>query len=189
MDITQILIKQGKAFLVSFLDSPFLCFILNENQFVVFAIWVSTKKPRTKLCSKYQRDLGAINGYASCTIFLKTFWRNTVWCFTETFRTHSLDPHFLKGGGENFDYLPRRGDSKKLKKGWKYGAGASQGGTDTFPIYFFQSLSFLHLEITLPFAKLCYAFEEKIFFSVTIILWEKVILSGLKMNLKIPHIN
>ena len=27
-----------------------------------------------------------------------------------------------------------------------------------------------HIEITLPFAKLCYAFEEKLFFSVTIIL-------------------
>ena len=40
----------------------------------------------------------------------------------------------------------------------------------TFPIQFFQGLSFLHLEITLPFAKLCYAFEEKLFFSVTIIL-------------------
>ena len=26
---------------------------------------------------------------------------------------------------------------------------------------FFQGLSFLHLEFTLPFAKLCYAFEEK----------------------------
>ena len=36
-------------------------------------------------------------------------------------------------------------------------------GADTFPIYFFQVLSFLHLEITLPFAKLCYAFEEKLF--------------------------
>ena len=35
---------------------------------------------------------------------------------------------------------------------------------------FFQGLSFLHLEITLPFAKLCYAFEEKKFFSATIIL-------------------
>ena len=40
----------------------------------------------------------------------------------------------------------------------------------TFPIQFFQGLSFLHLEITLPFAKLCYAFEEKLFFSATIIL-------------------
>ena len=29
-------------------------------------------------------------------------------------------------------------------------------------------LSFLHLEITLPFTKLYYAFEEKLFFSVTI---------------------
>ena len=41
---------------------------------------------------------------------------------------------------------------------------------DTFPIQVFQDLSFLHLEITLPFAKLCCAFEEKLFFSVTIIL-------------------
>ena len=44
-----------------------------------------------------------------------------------------------------------------------------KGGDGTFPIKFFQGLSFLHLEITLPFAKLCYAFEEKIF-SATIIL-------------------
>ena len=49
---------------------------------------------------------------------------------------------------------------------WKYGAGAGvlkKGWAGTFPIYFFQGLSFLHLEITLPFAKLCYAFEEKLF--------------------------
>ena len=26
-------------------------------------------------------------------------------------------PFFLKGGGVNFNYLPRRGDSEKLKKG------------------------------------------------------------------------
>ena len=39
-----------------------------------------------------------------------------------------------------------------------------------FLFIFFQGLSFLHLEITLPFAKLCYAFEEKLFFSVTIVL-------------------
>ena len=38
----------------------------------------------------------------------------------------------------------------------------------TFPISFLQGLSFLHLIITLPFAKLCYAFKKKIFFSVTI---------------------
>ena len=37
-------------------------------------------------------------------------------------------------------------------------------GAGTFHIKFFQGLSFLHLEITLPLAKLCYAFEEKIFF-------------------------
>ena len=44
----------------------------------------------------------------------------------------------------------------------------------TFPIQFFEGLSFLHLEITLLFAKLCYAFEEKLFFSATIILWKKL---------------
>ena len=44
------------------------------------------------------------------------------------------------------------------------------GRAGTFPIYLFKVLSFLHLEITLPFAKLCYAFEEKLFFTTTIIL-------------------
>ena len=39
-----------------------------------------------------------------------------------------------------------------------------------FSYLIFQGLSFLHLKITLPFAKLCHAFEEKIFFSATIIL-------------------
>ena len=34
----------------------------------------------------------------------------------------------------------------------------------TSPILFFQGLSFLHLIITLPFAKLCYAFKKNIFF-------------------------
>ena len=44
------------------------------------------------------------------------------------------------------------------------------GEAETFPIYFFQGLTFLHLEITLPFTKLCYTFEGKLFFTVTIIL-------------------
>ena len=43
----------------------------------------------------------------------------------------------------------------------------------------FQGFSFLHLEITLLFAKLSYAFEEKLFFSFC-----SIILSCLKMNLK-----
>ena len=54
--------------------------------------------------------------------------------------------------------------------------GVGGGGGGIFPIYFFQGLSFLHLEITLTFAKLYFAFEEKLFFSVTIILCNKVIL-------------
>ena len=60
--------------------------------------------------------------------------------------------------------------------GWKCGAGAGlpkgggARGAGTFPIYFFQGLTFLHLKITFPFAKLCYAFEEKLFLSSTVIL-------------------
>ena len=54
---------------------------------------------------------------------------------------------------------------KILKRGWKFDAWAG-----TFPSNFFQGLSFLHLESTLFFAKLSYAFEEKLFFSVTTIL-------------------
>ena len=46
------------------------------------------------------------------------------------------------------------GESEKLKKEVEYGA----------------RVAFLHLEITLLFAKLCYAFEENLFFSATIVL-------------------
>ena len=61
------------------------------------------------------------------------------------------------------------------------------GEAGTFPINFFQDLSFLYLEITLPFAKLCHAFEEKIFFFCRHNFMQKFILSCLKMNLKISH--
>ena len=61
-----------------------------------------------------------------------------------------------------------------------------KGQAGTFPVSFFQGLSFLHLEMTLPFTKLGYTSEEKIFFSATIILWKKVMLSCLKMNWKDP---
>ena len=105
--------------------------------------------------------------------------------FLHIFRT----PCF-KEGGVNFNHLSRRGGFLKIKKrGWKYGAGAGllKRGAGIFPIYFFKGLSFLHLKITLSFAKLCYAFEEKKFFSATIIFWKKVIWSCLKMTLKISH--
>ena len=70
----------------------------------------------------------------------------------------------------NFDHLPwRGGESEKLKRGCIMAKGqVLKGGTGTFPIYFFQGLSFLHLEITLTFTKLCYTFEENLFFSATI---------------------
>ena len=44
------------------------------------------------------------------------------------------------------------------------GTGGGGEGTGTFPIYFFEGSSFLHLEITSLFSKLSYAFEEKLFF-------------------------
>ena len=63
-----------------------------------------------------------------------------------------------------------------------------QRGADTFPIHFFQGLSFFHLETTLPFAKLCYVFEkEYIYFFCDHNFIKKVILSCLKMNLKISR--
>ena len=58
------------------------------------------------------------------------------------------ESHFLKKGGGSM----------------VQGQVFLKGVDDTFPISFFQGLSFLHLEITLPFAKLCYAFEKKKFF-------------------------
>ena len=61
------------------------------------------------------------------------------------------------------------GVSEKLKiwgGGGEYDPGAGllkKGGGETFPVSFFQDLSFLHLEVTLPF-------ERKLLFSATIIL-------------------
>ena len=48
--------------------------------------------------------------------------------------------------------------------------GGAGGELTLFLFEFFQGLSFWHLEIILPFPKLCYTFEEKLFFSVTIIM-------------------
>ena len=62
---------------------------------------------------------------------------------------------------------------RTLSIGSKKGSGVNfekwkkEGGS--FPVKVFQGLSFLHLEITLPFAKFCHAFEEKKI-SITIIL-------------------
>ena len=61
------------------------------------------------------------------------------------------------------------------------------GGADNFPISFFQGLSFLHLEITLPFPKLCLAFEKKNYFSCHHNFMKKGHSICLKMNLKISH--
>ena len=65
------------------------------------------------------------------------------------------------------------GNEKFFKVGLKWGVGGCGARGLTFFLFNFfiiNYLSFLHLEITLSFTKLCYAFEEELFFSVTIIL-------------------
>ena len=99
--------------------------------------------------------------------------------------------------------MEKGGNLKTTKKGWKYGAGAGvhmcvcvcvegggvrgEGGCNLTYLVFHQGLSILCLEITLPFAKLCYAFEKIFFFSATITLCKKVTRVCLKMNLLISH--
>ena len=66
---------------------------------------------------------------------------------------HNFDPLPFSKGGVNFNYLA--GGIWKIRQKWKYSVGAAflkKGG---------------------GVAKLCYAFEEKLFFSATIILWIK----------------
>ena len=46
-------------------------------------------------------------------------------------------------------------------------------GVVIFLFNFIQGFSFLYLEIIFLFQKLCYSFEEELFFSVTIILLKK----------------
>ena len=59
-------------------------------------------------------------------------------------------PPFFKGGEVNFNYLPPGGGGRESEKFLK-GDGSGQvvflkGGAGTYPIQFFQSLSFLHLD-------------------------------------------
>ena len=74
---------------------------------------------------------------------------------------------FFKRGRVNFKYLSRRGDFEIFKKG---GGSMVQWHFSYLILNFFQGLSFLHLAISSPFAILYYPFEEKLFFSTTIIL-------------------
>ena len=56
-----------------------------------------------------------------------------------------------------------------FEKKWKYGAGTGLVKRGGWPaLLLFNFLQGLQLETILLFAKLCYAFEEKIFFSATI---------------------
>ena len=57
-----------------------------------------------------------------------------------------------------------------MKQGQVFLKGVGWRGAGTFPIEFFQGLSFLYSENNLTFAKVCYAITEKLFFSATITL-------------------
>ena len=80
---------------------------------------------------------------------------------------------FVREGGWILIDSRGEGDLKNWKRWWKYGAEEGLledwGGAGTFSTWFFRGLSFLHLEIILLIAKLCYTFEEKLFFPATII--------------------
>ena len=113
----------------------------------------------------------------------------TIWkVFTKSFHYHIVrtpNPDFLKEK-VNFNYLPWREESENFKKRERKKKRGGGGGC-YFSYVLFKGLSILRLQITLPFVKLCYAFKGKLFFSATIILWQKVILNCLKMILKISN--
>ena len=132
-------------------------------------------------------------GGAWTVYWLKGCLEKGGWCFGEGWypNAHSyLLPPLFKGGSE-FSLPPpeEKGESEKLK--WKYGAGArllKSGGRLTFfwfnfvKVYHFHN----HLEITLPLAIWIWIAQKLLFFA-TIVLGKNVILSCLKMNLKIFH--
>ena len=102
---------------------------------------------------------------------------------------------FQRGAGGRVNFITSTGEGGGLKNK-KRGGSMVQGQVflegDTFPIQVFQDLSFLHLEITLPFAKLCYTplqncatHLKKIIFFCHHNFGKKIIQSCLKINLKL----
>ena len=87
-------------------------------------------------------------------------------------------------------YLPwSEVDLRNFKKGWTYGAGAGllkRGGLTLVLFNFFKVYHFYIEKLLYPLQN-CAMHLKKKNFSVTIILWKKVILSCLKINLKISH--
>ena len=107
---------------------------------------------------------------------------------------HSSDSHPLLGvkRGRSTFWLPLpdgRG-SWKIKKEWKYGAGVGLwwgGGVGFFRILFFSRFIIFTFRNYFTLCKIVLCIWRKLFFSATINLEKKVILSCLKMNLKILH--
>ena len=90
----------------------------------------------------------------------------------------------LEGGGEPKTFLNGGGSMVREHVFLKGGGGNwhfSYLIFSRFIIFTFRNY------FTLCKIVLCYAFEEKLFFSATIILWKKITLICLKMNLKISH--
>ena len=71
--------------------------------------------------------------------------------------------------------------------GWEGGSSSiGEREAGTFPIKFFEAYHF-YIQKLLYHLQNCVMHLKKLFFSATIILWKKVILSCLKMNLKTSH--
>ena len=105
-------------------------------------------------------------------------------------------PTFLKVGGVNFDYLPRRGGGiwKIEKKEWKYCGGASLFKRGGLALFLFKVYHFYIYKLLYPLQN-CVMYLQVILI-ICIVLWfllffschhnfmKKVIPSCLKMDLK-----
>ena len=96
---------------------------------------------------------------------------------------------FFKGGKVNFDYLPPRGKIQK-RGGTMVQAQVfllKRGRGWHFSYFIFSRLIIFTFRNFFTLFKILSYIWRKIIFSATIILWRKVILRCLKMNLKICY--
>ena len=109
--------------------------------------------------------------------------------FSFIVRTPLLPPPLFKGGKVNFDYLPPRGKIQK-RGGTMVQAQVfllKRGRGWHFSYFIFSRLIIFTFRNFFTLFKILSYIWRKIIFSATIILWRKVILRCLKMNLKICY--
>ena len=113
------------------------------------------------------------------------------WTISSDVAPHSLNPPPLFKGGSKF-WLPALGERIQniKRKGWKYGAGAGflkRGGGLEFAYLFLSRFIIFTFRNYFTLCRIVLCIWRKLFFSATIILWNKVIPRCPKMNLKICH--